>query len=99
MTKVTKKCMLINIEKVTFKNDETGEVKDMCKVNYIMPVDSTDQFCGNSIFECYIPVENFDKLKQYVLIPKYDFIYEERALKNGFKIFPCKIADVDLRKS
>lgn len=97
--KVTKKCYLINVEKVNFKNDETGEVKEMCKVNYIMPVEESDRFYGNSIFECYIPIENFDKLKKYVLKPNIDFIYEERALKNGFKIFPIKIAEVDLRKA
>ena len=97
--KVNKKCTLINIEKVKFTNEQTGEIKDMCKVNYIMPVDETDVFKGNAIFECYIPIENYDKLKKYVLVPNFDFIYEERALKNGFKIFPLKIADVDLRKA
>lgn len=97
--KVTKKCYLINIEKVNFKNDETGEIKEMCKANYIMPVEENERFYGNAIFECYIPVENFDKLKKYVIKPNLDFVYEERALKNGFKIFPIKIADVDLRKA
>lgn len=97
--KVKKKCVLINIEKVNFTNEQTGEIKEMCKVNYIMPVDETDVFKGNAIFECYIPVENYEKLKRYVISPNLDFIYEERALKNGFKIFPLEIAEVDLRKS
>lgn len=97
--KINKKCVLINIEKVNFTNEQTGEIKSMCKVNYIMPDDETEVFKGNSIFECFIPIENFDKLKKYLIIPNLDFIYEERALKNGFKIFPLKISDVDLRKA
>lgn len=93
------KCLLINVEKVYFKDDKTGEVKDMCKVNYIMPTEASDSFVGNSIFEMYVKTDNFDKLKKYVLNCSLDFIYDERALKNGFKIFPLKVADVDLRQA
>lgn len=96
---IKRKCTLINLEKVYFTNEQTGEIKNMCKVNYTMPADETDNFYGNASFECYIPIENFDKLKKYVFVPNFDFIYEERALKNGFKIFPLKIGDVDLRKA
>jgi len=97
--RITKKCFLINLEKVNFKNDTTGEIREMCKINYVMPVDETERFKGNAIFECYVSIDNYDKLKKYLLVPNYDFIYEERALKNGFKIFPIKVADVDLRKA
>lgn len=97
--KTSRKCMLINLEKVNFKNDETGEVKEMCKLNYILPVESTDRIKGNAIFETYLPIENFNKLDKYLLNPNLDFIYEERALKNGFKIFPIKIAEINLRSS
>ncbi len=97
--KVNKKCCLINLEKVNFKNEETGELREMCKVNYIMPVEERDNFKGNAIFEMYIPVDNYDKLKRYVLNCNLDFVYEERALKNGFKIFPLKVAEIDLRKA
>ena len=96
---INKKCCLINIEKVDFKNDDTGEIKEMCKVNYILPTEPTERLYGSAIFECYVPIENFDKLRKHVLIPNLDFVYEERPLKNGFKIFPTKIAEINLRKA
>ncbi len=93
------KICILNLSPAHFKNEQTGEVKDMCKINYIMPCDETENFYGNSIHEGYVPIENLDKLKPYVIAPRHDYIYDKIPLKNGFKMRPIKIAEINLRKS
>lgn len=78
------KIMVLNVAPVTFTNKETGEVREMCKVQYGVPCEETAQFVGYAILEAYVKGEALPIVKKYVtkiteakvrMVPQ----------KNGFK--------------
>lgn len=96
--KENRKAMIVSLNKTTFKNEKTGEVKEMCCVTYIMPHEETENSYGNNVFENYVAIEFMEPLKKYVLRPNNDLVLSKIALKNGEKFRLEKFADISFRK-
>lgn len=78
---------LINMEKATITNKDTGEVVNvMTKINYCMKIDEFEGFRGKGLFEAYASEKAFDDLKKFVdtnELVKLNIIC--KPLKNGSK--------------
>lgn len=85
------KIMIINLEKQTFKNKETGEVRVMTKITYAIEMSTTENMKGCAILTCYSPnKELFDKIDKYIM----KFVtadIEERPTNNGSKYVLFKL--------
>lgn len=89
---------IINLGKTEFPNEKTGEVVDMCVVTYVTSHEEDEKSFGCDVRVAYIPGENYEKLKKYVIKPMHDLIYTSVATNNGEKYRLEKYADVELRK-
>lgn len=78
------KILILNCSPVTFSNKETGEVKEMCKITYGVPLEPTEIFAGYCILEAYVLPVGLNVAKKYIgklveanirMVPQ----------KNGFK--------------
>lgn len=78
------KAIMLNCEKMQFKNKDTGEVTHMTKIQYAISVSPTDRFMGYSILECFVNDQAFGKLKN-CLGRMCDIVIETKGLKNGVK--------------
>jgi predicted RNase H-related nuclease YkuK (DUF458 family) len=77
------------------KNEKNGEVRDMTKMIYAIPMSGTDNSVGPALLECY-KVGNFiEKLKNKIMI-KTSAEIEERPTNNGCKFVIKKIDNVEL---
>lgn len=78
---------IINLEKTTFVNKNTGEITGiMTKVTYMMKIDEFDGFIGKGIFEAYAKEKAFTELKKFAETNeqvKLNILC--RPLKNGTK--------------
>lgn len=75
---------VLNIEKLNFHNEKTGEVSDMVKILYGTLVPDEERFSGLAILETYTNGKFFDKLKELVG-KKVTASFKKVRLKNGFK--------------
>lgn len=89
------KIIILNLEKMSFKNQNNGVVNEFTKVTYASPVPDEDRFSGFAILECYNDIKNFDILKGFVGKP-YNAKFRKIRLKNGFKYSLVSIDDKEL---
>ena len=59
-----KKVILLNLQKVSFSNKETGQVTTMCKITYGIDLTKSDSFNGYSILETYAKESAFNELEK-----------------------------------
>ena len=59
------KIIVLNFEKVSFKNKDTGEIKEFLHVSYATPVPENKRFSGLAVMECNCDINNSDLLKSY----------------------------------
>lgn len=78
------KAIMLNCEKMQFKNKETGEVTHMTKIQYAIAVSPNDNFVGYSVLECFVNENAFKNLKN-CLGKMCDIVIETKGLKNGVK--------------
>lgn len=58
------KIIILNCSKLSFTNEKTGEVKDMCMITYGVPSEETNEFFGFSILTGYVDFSAFATLKK-----------------------------------
>lgn len=80
------KVLIINVEKFQFNNDKTGEVVELCKVVYAIPLENSENFVGGAIFEAYSHVKHFENVSKYSF-KHSDVLLEQRPQKNGVKYY------------
>ena len=90
------KVLLLNLQKVNFKNDKTGEVTTMCKITYGLDITKTDDFSGLSILETYAKESAFLGLEK-VLKKECMATVEYRPTQNGVKYVITKINDTPVK--
>lgn len=78
------KIFVLNVAPVKFTNKETGEVKEMCKVQYGVRCEDTEQFIGYAILEAYVQGSGLNTIKKYVS-KIVDAKVRMVPQKNGFK--------------
>lgn len=76
---------ILNLEKLNFKNNTTGEISQMVRITYGTRVPDEERFSGLAILECYQVSKYFDILKEYVA-KKIEAGFKKVRLKNGFKL-------------
>lgn len=84
------KIMIINLEKMEFKNKETGEVRIMTKITYAIDMSTLEKLKGCAILVCYSNSKTFDMLEKYIMKFATADI-EERPTSNGSKYVLVKI--------
>lgn len=60
------KILLLNVGKMDFTNKETGEVREMTKIQYGIICMEDERFVGYSVLDCYTKSTAFDIAKKYV---------------------------------
>ena len=90
------KVLLLNLQKVNFKNENTGEVTTMCKITYASELTKYDGFVGYSILESYAKESAFNGLEK-VLGKECVATIEKRPTKNGVKYVITKINDTPVK--
>lgn len=69
---------IINVTR--FSKKETGEM--FARMTYSIKVSSTDKMIGSAVLNCFIPVDKFDTLKNYV-DKEVPIVIENRPGQNG----------------
>jgi hypothetical protein len=87
--------IILNLEKLNFKNQTTGEISQMVRITYGSLVPDEERFSGLAILECYQVQKYFDKLKDYIG-KKVNASFRKVRLKNGFKLSLVSINDTKL---
>ena len=90
------KVFLLNLEKVNFSNEKTGEITTMCKITYGMDIMKTDNFSGLSILTSYAKENAFLGLEK-VLRKECVATIENRPTQNGVKYVITKINDTPVK--
>ena len=90
------KVLLLNLQKVNFSNEKTGEVTTMCKITYGLDITKTDNFVGCSILESYAKESAFNGLEK-VLKKECVASVEFRPTQNGVKYVITKINDTPVK--
>lgn len=90
------KIVILNLQKVTFGDKNTGEVTEITKVNYGINLSKTHRFVGLSILECYCNEKAFVNLEKYI---NKEVIadMEKRPTSNGFKYVITKINNESIK--
>ncbi len=88
--------LIVNLQKIQFKNDKTGEVSELCKITYCIKLSDSDNFKGYSILECYCNVNAFNKVEKFIL-KEVTADIKINALKNGIKYTITKINNEELK--
>ncbi len=84
--------LLLNLQKVSFKNDNTGEINIMTKITYGVDLTKSDNFSGYSILESYAKESAFNDLEKY-LRKVQQASFEYRPTQNGVKYVITRIND------
>ena len=92
-----KQASIISLGKTNLTNKNTGEVKTMCVVTYLIASEPTESFVGSIPRTAYLPEKNFEQLQKYVVKPNYELIYSSVPTNNGEKYRLEKFAEANLR--
>ncbi len=88
--------LLLNLQKVSFKNDNTGEVTVMTKIVYGIDLPKVDGFSGYSILESYAKESAFADLDKYLRKVQQATV-SYRPTSNGVKYVITKINDFPVK--
>lgn len=88
--------VILNLEKLNFKNQKTGEVNEMVRVTYGSLVPDEERFSGLAILETYQNVKFFDTIKEFIG-KKVNANFKKIPLKNGFKYSLVSINNKELK--
>lgn len=87
--------MIINAQLTKFNNNTTGEITEMTKVTYAIPMSHTENFVGNAVLECYKRGNSLKQIEEYIM-QKVSATIEERPTKNGSKYVLTKINNKEI---
>ena len=90
------KVLLLNVQKVNFKKNDTWEGTTMTKITYGTDITKTDSFSGYSILESYAKESAYDGLEK-VLKKECVADLELRPTQNGVKYVITKINDYSVK--
>lgn len=78
------KILILNADLMNFKNDNTGEISDMTRINYCIDCDSSDEHVGPAILQCFKRGNVIETIKPFC---KREVTAEISVVpqKNGFK--------------
>jgi len=89
--------ILLNMEAKSFVNKTTGEITEMTLVRYLIPTDSTEEFKGGVILECYTKKDAFTKLEK-IMFQKSVIELMQKPTQNGSKYVLYSVNNIDLKK-
>lgn len=87
---------ILNLQKITFTNNKTGEVTEKIKVNYGIELSKSENFVGLSILECYCNAKAFVNLEKYIN-KEVVADMEKRPTSNGFKYVITKVNNESIK--
>ena len=87
--------IIIRGELNTFKNEKTGEISEMTKIIYLIPVERTDKVLGFVPLETYKKDNLLKEIEPYILKTVVLEI-DEVPTKNGVKYVLKKINDKEI---
>ena len=85
--------IIYNLYRAKFQNKDTGEIRYMTRVCYLLDEEPTDDTVGASAMICYVNSESFNKLRNKLMKPVKAIIHQ-RLEKNGAKFIITKIDDI-----
>lgn len=92
------KIRILNAQLMIFKDKETGEVKEMTKIEYQMEMAKIDNRIGPAILKCSRPGDLLSKLSNMVGLNNsvVTAVIDERPTENGSKYVLTKINNQEI---
>lgn len=94
---IKSRALILSLELKHFKNEKTGEVRDMTLVKYIVSTPTTEDFKGGSLLEAYTTADAFTKLDK-LLLQNCEITLSQKPTTNGTKYVLISVNNIELKK-
>ena len=87
---------VINMTPMSFNNKNTGEVRQMTKISYVVNAPSSELFKGGAVLTAYSSGKAFNVLEK-ILMQKAELTIEQRPTENGSKYHIISVNGISLK--
>ena len=87
---------ILNMEPMKFTNKNTGEIKTMTRINYVVNAPTTEYFKGGAVLTAYSNGKAFSILEK-LLMQKVNLTIQQRPIDNGSKYYILSVNNINLK--